>query len=133
MLLHQKILLHAFIVLIVVAVSHGLALTFYFYWQLWWFDTVVHFLGGMVVGFGTLWALTGVAHYREISFSRVRALLLVLCSVVVVAISWELFEFHFGLFDSANYGSDTSADLLAGVLGATVAYAYVMHLVEREM
>src|SRR5688572_29626513 len=33
------------------------ALEYYLYWMLWWYDIMMHFLGGVIIGSGVLWFL----------------------------------------------------------------------------
>ncbi len=117
-----------------VAVFHGL------YYQISWFDVMMHFLGGYVI------ALLGMALYGWVS-ERVsiqgkrvdgagRALVLlegvfVLGVVLAVGVAWEWYEFLFDQFAMrivAEFGQaqmglpDTMDDLLNDSLGALVAW-----------
>ena len=113
----------------VLAGLHFLALTFYFYWQLWWFDILMHFLGGVVVGLGALWALLGLSVVRDFAPTPLQKMFLaVITAGLVVGISWELYELYFRLFDAHYYAADTSLDVVMDLTGATVAYFYVHRL-----
>ena len=128
MLLQHRILVQALLAMILLALLHFLALHFYFYWQLWWFDIVMHFLGGIVVGLGAMWALMGYSRYRGSVFTARQTLVFVLATTLLVAFSWEIYEFQFGLFDPTDYGLDSSLDIVMGTLGAIVARRYVLSL-----
>ena len=131
MLLQHRILVQALLAMILVALLHFLALHFYFYWQLWWFDIVMHFLGGIVVGLGAMWALMGYSRYRGSLFTARQTLVFVLCATFLVAFSWEIYEFQFGLFDPTDYGVDSSLDIVMGLLGAIVARGYALNLSKK--
>lgn len=122
MLAHQRILVTALLMMVVVLVLHTLALTFYFYWQLWWFDIVMHFLGGVVVGLAALWALYGFHAQRGTVGTARQTFLWMMLAIVVVGVGWELFELRFNLYASMHYGSDTTLDLIMDAIGALLAY-----------
>lgn len=122
----QRLLFTLFLVTTLVAVLHSLALTFFFYWQLWWFDILMHFLGGMVVGLLSIAVCVVVQGDREPVFTRKTLLGAVFLGVVVVGIGWELFELRFGIYEATNYRADTSLDLVMDVIGAFVVYAYIV-------
>lgn len=102
------------------AFLHVLALHFYFYWTVWWFDIFMHVLGGFI--FGTLFALL-LLHSAS---GRGKSFLLIICGALVAGILWEIFEYKTGLtFTTAgNYMIDTISDLLSDVVGGLSAYIY---------
>jgi len=132
MLMHHRILLRAFLAMLLVAGLHFAALSFYFYWQWWWFDILMHFLGGVVVGLGAMWALMGFSFTQKIPLSDRRTLFLLLFSVAVVGIGWEIMELKFGLYGTSSYAADTSLDLVMDLTGALAAYWYASRLVSSS-
>lgn len=133
MLLHRRILLRALVLMLVVAGLHFLALTFYFYWQLWWFDILMHFLGGVVVGLGALWALLGFSVRQGFIPTPFQMFLAVIAAGLIVGLSWEIYELYFRLFDAHYYAADTSLDVVMDLTGATVAYFYVRRLQAKAL
>lgn len=95
---------------------HLLALEFFFYWRLWWFDWLVHIVGGIVVGLiAGLFVLFPKARIKTI-------FLTVVGTALCVSLLWELFEYNFGLtFVSNNYLFDTVSDIVAGFIGGEIA------------
>ena len=100
------------------AFLHVLALHFYFYWTVWWFDIFMHVFGGFI--FGTLFAYSLL---QSVS-SRGKSFLLIVCGAFVAGIVWEIFEYKVGLTftTSGNYTFDTASDLLSDIVGGLLAY-----------
>ncbi len=55
-----------------------------------WLDTVVHILGGFWVALTALWVALRFKHIDTIVNYRRRALLIILASVAIMGIAWEL-------------------------------------------
>ena len=106
----------------ILLVFHLIALAFYFYWTLWWFDIMMHFLGGIIGGFITIWFLfDSDIFYTHVPSGKETALL-AFAVVLMVAVLWEVFEYKAGLTGSEpRYISDVFSDLAFGTLGATLA------------
>ena len=120
---------HVTLVLIVVCSAlllglHMAAEHYYFYWTYWWYDVLMHGLGGFIVGSFTLWMLTyEFAIVPSVPHIRLLALIGIACTIGVV---WEVFEYAIGsqlyeVFDS--YVLDTVMDLCMDLCGALVAFA----------
>lgn len=91
-----------------VLVLHSLGLEYSLYWTCWWFDIVIHTLGGFSIGLLVFVLFSG----KYIRFSG--------AVVVAVVIGWELFEALFLSIqtDNTQYVLDTVLDLGVGFLGA---------------
>lgn len=86
------------------------ALADFLYWRFPWFDTLMHFLGGLTVATFAIGLL-----YRP----RILLFALMMCSV---AIGWEVFEFSIGTVREANFVLDTGLDLLMDTVGMSASY-----------
>lgn len=108
---------------IAVLVLHLLALKFFLYWSIWWFDIVVHLLAGALTSIFFLWI------FRKF-FSRKKFPSFIFLSVIfslTVALLWEVFEFMTGItFSSSNYVLDTSLDVLMTVVGGLFGATYLL-------
>lgn len=104
-----------------------LAFKYFLYWRLWWFDVVMHFLGGvwiMLVSYYIFYVSDYAKHVRHLS-KKYSPFILSLSSIVFVGIFWELFELNMRVSVQANYVLDTSLDLFMDMSGWVVAYTYV--------
>lgn len=93
------------------ALLDHVALSTYLYWRQPWFDTIVHALGGAMLGTLAVGILHG-AHKPK----RYLAL------VIIVALSWEVFEFALGLSYGPRLLLDTVSDLFFDTVGLLVPY-----------
>jgi uncharacterized membrane protein YjjP (DUF1212 family) len=104
--------------LAILAGAHFLALTFFLYWKLWWFDVVMHFFGGITVtlGFFTLKDIV-----RQIP-ERFLYAIPMMAGALFVILAWEIFEYQFGLFKADGYVFDTVTDIVLGTMGAFLGF-----------
>jgi len=111
----------AFGLVVLLAVVHFIAVTFYFYWIFWWFDNLSHFLAGFSLGFFSLYIFyeSGLLGNK---LSLPQIIFLSFISVMVLGGVWEIFEYLNGLTESTEeYSLDVIHDLLADALGAILA------------
>lgn len=92
----------------------------FYYWTFWWYDIMMHFLGGFVVsGFG-LWVYIRLASPTRMSLRR--ALLLSIGIGMSIGIGWELFEYFNGMYaDQPGIVADTTIDLLMDCFGSVIS------------
>ena len=111
----------AFGFVIILGALHFIADAFYLYWTLWWFDNVMHFLGGLSLGFLSLYIFYESDFFLgKIPFSR--AVIISLVFVMIFGGAWEVFEYVNGLTQSTEkYSLDVVHDLFSDVLGAILA------------
>lgn len=112
------------------AVCHYLLLTFALYWRMPWFDLPMHLFGGAIVALG--WFALGDSGFG--SLKRFRTLRTTLLFVIVVAVTWEIYEYVL-LFEyfTANYPLDTAIDMILGVLGGIVGYVLGARLTDSTI
>lgn len=127
-MLKQKLFLEQFILLIIIAVLHFLALQFYLYWTFWWLDILMHFLGGLWVGLTALWFFFFSGYvYKNVNLVRnTKIFLITIASVIVVGVLWEVWELWAELVfvNETGYFLDTSLDMVMDTLGGIVAFIY---------
>ena len=127
-MLKQKLFLEQFILIIIIAVLHFLALQFYLYWTFWWLDILMHFLGGLWVGLTALWFFffSGYMHKNVNLVRSTKIFLITIASVIVVGVLWEVWELWADLvfINEAGYFLDTSLDMVMDTLGGIVAFIY---------
>jgi len=108
------------LILVTIATLHIFALKFSLYWVFWWFDIPVHFLGGVFVALFALWFFFE-SGYVQLSRSIKHVALVAGGSIILVGISWEIFELFAGVPIEENFVLDTAIDLTMDALGAIVS------------
>lgn len=103
---------------IILVLMHLAAVHFYLYWTVWWFDIIMHVLGGLIAGLL-------VAH--GVDGSRPKLLVSQIIAAVVIGILWEIYEYKSGatFVTQGMYVIDTVSDLLCDIAGGLVAYLAV--------
>lgn len=115
-------LLVIFALVAVLGILQQLAFAYYLYWRFPWYDILMHFLGGVVVGAAYLWV---VRYELPAFFKKYEAYLYVFIFALIVGVVWEVFEYLVGIdreFSRSMRQSDTVIDLIMDVLGATLSY-----------
>lgn len=115
-------LLIIFALVALLGVLQQLAFAYYLYWRFPWYDILMHFLGGVVVGAVYLWV---VRHELPAFLKKYETFAYVFLFSLVVGILWEVFEYLVGIdreFSRATRQFDTILDLVMDVSGATLSY-----------
>lgn len=119
----RGLLIILFTLVIAVGILHQAGSIFYFYWNSFWFDELMHFLGGLTMGvlFLWLWYVSGIFGFG--TPSKKEAMVGALIFAMIVSFGWEFFEFAHKIATpiGGNYPLDTFNDLLFDFVGATAA------------
>jgi hypothetical protein len=121
----KRILLaEIFFIGISVAVLHKIALSLSLYWNIVWFDIMMHFLGGALIALITLFFIYDSKFFN---FSIKKPILLFTAAVgvtLIIGLGWELWELYMGFADIYEDQFDTALDLIMDTLGAITVYLY---------
>jgi L-cystine uptake protein TcyP (sodium:dicarboxylate symporter family) len=126
--MNTKVLIPIFISAILVLILHLIAIAEHLYWKYWWYDNIVHFLGGITISLVVLFYLERFQFLKntsELGYMGFGCL-----GALIVSLLWEFFEYSAGVsFVTANsFVLDTVLDISTGFIGAWCAsmYAYAM-------
>jgi len=109
------------------AATHLVATAGSLYWYYWWFDIVMHFWGGFLLGLG-------VHALCRLESVPLRPTLSVVVAVITVAtVGWELFEWFTGLYNPISYAADTFLDIMLGFSGGLLTHFIFSHLYNRKI
>lgn len=121
----RKLLFLSLLLIIIISSLNIWAIKDYLYFFYWWFDLLLHFLGGVWVAVSFLWLYFYSNILGKPSLERRRIFLATIVAFLVVAVGWEIFEIAIGqILEDPNYVFDTVTDIIIGGLGAFVAYIY---------
>ncbi|HFC10709.1 MAG TPA: hypothetical protein ENJ75_00715 [Candidatus Kaiserbacteria bacterium] len=116
-----RLLIAALIFATILALLEWLALADFLYWRYVWFDTVMHFVGGLSLG---TFIVALLPRFRPVFY---------IVAVAVLVVGWEVFEAVIGTPRAQNFFFDTSVDLLMDAIGATVAYVLARNTLWRSV
>ena len=124
----KEVLFVSFALTIFVGVLHHYAMLNFWYWLYWWFDILMHFLGGLLVSIIAIWVYYFSGFFSGVSFNKKNLLKFSIIAVLVVGISWEVFEIIIKeTINEPDFISDTFLDLILDLVGAFVAYRYIAY------
>ncbi len=108
------------VLLYVILTLHLSALYFYWYWMFWWYDILLHFLGGLWLAGTALWFLQ---YIRQKQMSQIKQYLFPVGIVIIIGLGWEIFEFSLDTFIifQTNDIIDTMSDLGMDIAGSLTA------------
>ena len=113
-----------------IALMHGAAIVFSLYWTLWWYDIVLHFLGGIFIGLLVLWVrlLSGYFSAPSFLWSPGRLFLFTLFWTFIIGVGWEVFEWLAGnTWSIEGYWLDTTLDVVLDLIGGIAGFLYFIH------
>lgn len=119
----KRLLKQIVVLMIFMFVANQLATKFHWYYSIAWFDMMMHFLGGVWVAMFFLYVFKAPSTFA-------RKFWVVISSVLVVGILWEVFEFGMGSIagDAFNV-RDTLSDIFFDLAGGCVAiFAKLRHI-----
>jgi len=110
---------------VLLALLQAAAIAFYLYWSYWWYDVLMHFLGGLTGGLAAFWVLFHSGLFWRSMPSKKTATLATLFCLMTAGVLWEVMEFQYGMLDSfESYPLDVFNDLVLDASGALLA-AYI--------
>ncbi len=119
----KKLLKHLVILMFFIFLVDRIGVTLYWYFTIWWFDMVMHFVSGLWTGLFFAY----VFYIRKPIFSNVFYIILL---SFLIGVSWEIFELYvFNHIGGTPFNLlDTVSDIFFDVAGATLAALYVLKL-----
>ena len=121
----------AFFLIALLGGLNFLAIELSLYWTLWWFDILMHFLGGFSVSFLFLY-IYAECLVEKINLSLYETIWLAFLSAMLVGGLWEVFEYVNDLTQSTEaYHLDVVHDLLADSAGAMLASLLAVRVGQR--
>lgn len=106
-----------------ILVTHAIALELYLYWTVWWLDIVMHLLGGMLLVF--IWRV--LINYAVIAQSAWNLTRIFQVSLPLL-IGWEIFGVYLERGFKDGYLTDTSGDILCGIVGIMIGFWLLQRL-----
>lgn len=92
------------------------------FWGMRWFDSLMHFTGGLLVGMFMLWVWFVSGVFGRSTPSKKEAMIAAVSFAMLAGIWWEFFEFAYGIARPiGSYPLDTFHDVLADFVGGIVA------------
>jgi hypothetical protein len=129
---NQPLFRFAFWDLILLAALHHVAIFFYLYWTVWWFDMLMHLLGGIWVGAIILWFFYESGFVKNFTYKKYQAFLLAFVGTLLVGIFWEVFEIVGGIIKLPTDTMDSLSDLVMDLVGAVVAFLYFDRVIKKN-
>ncbi len=119
-MLRQKLFKEFFVLSALVGGLNWWALQADLYWRWYWFDSMMHFLGGALVASFFLWLYFYSGVFKPEQRNLTHFLLIALLGIALVGFSWEIYELVLGEARRSRelYIFDTTVDLIMDTLGA---------------
>ena len=110
---------------IIVFILNSLAMKFFWYYTVWWFDMPMHFLGGVFISLLAMFLLN-----KKLFKFNYRFIFYTFLSVLLVGVLWEIFEYALEIFVShqpqiiLDTFSDIFFDMAGGLFGIIYFVGY---------
>ena len=115
---------HLAVLIFLIFLVNFFANKFYWYYTIWYFDMIMHFLGGFWVGLLALYLFTS----PKASILSFDSVLRILAFVLFIGVSWEIFEVLVDKVVSRYPFNilDTTSDLFFDMAGSVFAILYFL-------
>ena len=112
-------------------ILNTLAQKFYWYFTIWYFDIIMHFLGGLWLGLVFIWFFLvkrSVPTDQLLNLIDLKLITKIILSILIIGIFWEIFEIIFNnvLAENAFNFLDTISDIFCDLAGGTFAVFYFL-------
>jgi uncharacterized membrane protein YjdF len=102
----------------------------YWYSSIWWFDILMHFLGGFWLGLVFLWVF-----YKDLNNENLKrdTFIKIILSVLFIGFGWEIYEIIVNDIFAKNTFDlfDTSLDMVCDLTGGVTAY-YLFNNISKK-
>lgn len=123
----KKLFSRIALLIVFISITNFLAMKFYWYSSIWYFDMFMHFMGGFWLGLGFLALFFYKKPFRvsDFNFSFIFKIIL---GVLLIGIFWEIFEILVDKTISHNGFNtlDTFSDLFFDLAGGLFAIFYFL-------
>lgn len=105
-----------------------LALQYFLFWKFFWYDIMMHVLGGIVIGTTYAW---GARYIIPIGWRRAFLNLgAAVLFTIAIGVLWEVFEYILGIAGSRflPYPADTMKDMVNDIIGGTAGYFLIKRI-----
>ena len=116
---NKKVFKYSVFLIFLIFIFNYLATYFYWYSSIWYFDMIMHFIGGVWLGFFSIYLF-------KINNLNLKLVFKILFFLLCVGVGWEIFEIiinNFTIRDDFNL-LDTSSDLFFDMAGGMFAILY---------
>jgi len=121
------------VLLFLIFILYFLELKFYLSWTVWWYDILLHFLGGSVVGMAVLLIFE---RFFDMEITGVfKTVLIGIVGAFVIGVLWEILELRLNLTsfsDGVVYITDTISDLILDMTGAFFGIFYGLKIWKKN-
>ena len=124
---------HTLGLLFVIGVLEIISTIFYLHWTLWWFDVILHFLGGAWAAMTIL--LIWHNGSSLLKPSRLKIVWIGVIGAFIIGFMWEIYELLIGATafgDGIFYWRDTYSDLIMDVCGGFFASLYSYKILSKN-
>jgi hypothetical protein len=123
----NRLLKHLVFLMFFIFLANSLALKLHWYSLVWYFDIIMHTLGGLWVGMFFLYVL----ERNKAKPMNLKLVMKVILATLAVGLIWEAYEFYIYQHLSQNPFdlADTLSDLLCDIIGAVLACVYFLKLI----
>src|SRR3989338_592396 len=90
----EKLLQRLVYLIFLIFLVNFVANKFHWYYSIWYFDMIMHFLGGAWLGLVSLWFFSRTSTSESFRLSP-ELVLKILLFVFFAGLGWEIFEFYF--------------------------------------
>lgn len=126
-----RLLKSFFLMLFLLGILYIVRVEFYLSWTTWWFDPILHFLAGGLIGLSVLLVIQKFLSVNLPNF--LRTIFIAITVAFLIGVVWEIYELYIGdtfLSDGWIYVADTTSDLILDICGGFLGALYAVKVIK---
>lgn len=122
----KKLIKHLVFLMFFIFLTNFLAEKFHWYFSIWYFDMIMHFLGGFWVGFFFLYTFLA----KDPVLPTAGLFLKIILSTLAIGILWEFYEYFLNVVSFTSFDfKDTLSDIFFDLLGSFASIFYFFKII----
>ncbi|PIQ91520.1 MAG: hypothetical protein COV70_03295 [Parcubacteria group bacterium CG11_big_fil_rev_8_21_14_0_20_39_22] len=124
---YNKIIFYGLSLFLLIGFLHLNAVVFFLYWEYWWFDIPMHFLGGAFAGLVGIFLLIKEKNY-QLPLPKTAIFLSSIFGAIFIGAVWEIYEYvtNQTFVMVGTYRFDVVKDMVFDVLGSLATAVIVL-------
>lgn len=127
----KSVLKRVFSLVLFILIANLLAMKFFWYSSIWYFDMIMHFLGGFWLAMILVYVF--LYHLKMDRNNYFKLAIYIILSVVVIGFLWEIFEVVVShLTQASDFNTlDTASDLFFDLTGGLVGVIFFLTKMDK--
>lgn len=130
--MNDRLFRNTTILFVVIGILNFIGNKIFLYWTTWWYDMILHFLAGVVIGMTVILFLQTFS--KAFESDKKNVIVASVLFALFIGLLWEYFELYFEITsfnDGMQYVTDTTSDIILDTLGGYLGTLYSFKILKK--